>query len=400
MSRGDEKGRAGKRVSVKVSAKSAKTTRPTAAKSTARSTSAASRKSAASPAGRPTARRSSSATKPSATRSGTAKPRARSAALAKSAPTVRMRPGKHVQHEFAPRRPSSADILAVAVVIFMSVLAACSSQLDKGRSGAGGGGPTGTAGPQGEVTVQFLDVGQGDAVLVRSPEGKTMLVDGGRSAERMRELLTQYGVQKVDLMVASHADADHIAGLVEAAKVAKPTLFINNGIAGTTRTWERLVAALEDAGTQFQKANNQVVNLGSVKVRVIAPPADMGDDQNENSVGVRVEFGQFTALMTGDSETKETAAWLAENRAEVRGPVQVYKSIHHGAANGDNAEWLAAVKPENVVISVGENSYGHPTQKALDLYDSRGIRIYRTDRQGTVTFQGKGDGTYVATTER
>ncbi|SEI83736.1 Metal-dependent hydrolase, beta-lactamase superfamily II [Deinococcus reticulitermitis] len=313
-------------------------------------------------------------------------------AIDRSAATGRRRSGPS---DPAPRRPRRADLLAVAVVICMSVLAACSSQLDQGRSK-----PAGTAGPSGEVTVQFLDVGQGDSVLVRSPEGKTMLIDGGRSTERMGELLEQHGVQKVDLMVASHADADHIAGLVEAARTTQPTLFINNGIAGTTRTWERLVAVLGDAGTQFQKASNQVINLGSVKVRVIAPPAGMGDDQNENSVGIRVEFGEFAALMTGDSETKETQGWLAENRAEVRGPVQVYKSIHHGAANGDNAAWLAAVKPENVVISVGENSYGHPTPQALDLYDSRGIRIYRTDRQGTVTFRAKGDGTYVATTER
>lgn len=299
----------------------------------------------------------------------------------------------------APRaargRPSRADLLAVAVVLGLSVLAACSSQLDKERAGTGG-----AAAPAGEVSVQFLDVGQGDSVLVRSPEGKTLLVDGGRSAERMRELLAQYEVDKIDLMVASHADADHIAGLVEAAKTTRPTLFINNGLAGTTQTWARLVAALEDAGSGFQKASNQIINLGSVKVRVIAPPAGMGDDQNENSVGLRIEFGEFTALLTGDSETRETQGWLAENRAEIRGPVQVYKSIHHGAANGDNAEWLAAVQPQNVVISVGDNSYGHPTQKALDLYASRGARIYRTDRQGTVTFRGQGDGSYVATTER
>ena len=191
-----------------------------------------------------------------------------------------------------------------------------------------------------------------------------------------------------------------MAGLVEAAKTGRPRLFINNGLGGTTQTWDRLVTALEGAGTTFQKANNQVVNLGSVKVRVIAPPDGMGDDQNDNSLGVRVEFGQFAALLTGDSEKKETLAWLEENRPEIRGPVQVYKSIHHGAANGDHQAWLDVVKPENVVISVGENNYGHPTQAALDLYQKNDLRVFRTDRQGTVTFRGKADGTYVADTER
>ena len=289
--------------------------------------------------------------------------------------------------------------MAVALVVFMSVLAACSTSLDK-RRGEQPSGQTGQPAPQGEVTVQFLDVGQGDAVLVRSPEGKTMLVDGGRSTGRLREHLKALGVDKIDLMVASHADADHIAGLVEAAKTGHPTLFINNGLGGTTQTWNKLVTALEADGTKFQKADNQVINLGSVKVRVIAPPAGMGDDQNDNSVGIRVEFGQFAALMTGDSETKETLAWVAERRPEIRGPVQVYKSIHHGAANGDHQAWFDVVKPENVVISVGENNYGHPTQAALDLYQKNNLRVYRTDRQGTITFKGKADGSYVVATVR
>lgn len=227
-----------------------------------------------------------------------------------------------------------------------------------------------------------------------------MLVDGGRSTERMKALLAAQGVRQIDLMVASHADADHIAGLVEAAREFKPRLFINNGLAATTQTWRKLVTTLQEDGTEFQKASNQIVNLGSVKVHVIMPPAGMGDDQNDNSVGVRVDYGKFSALMTGDSETPETQAWLAENRPEIRGPVQVYKSIHHGAANGDHQAWLDAVQPQNVVISVGENSYGHPTEQALSLYRKNNLEVLRTDRQGTITFKGNSDGTYTLSTER
>ena len=386
MSRSDTKS-APRRTASKSS--TAKTTRTTSKAKTASAVGSRSSTSRTSTSRARTTTRASTSTR---ARSGTT--RARSAALAKSAPTVRMRVD---ERDLQPaRQPGSADILAVALVVFMCVLAACNTQLDKGRSG----GPTGQVTPQGEVSVQFLDVGQGDAVLVRSPEGKTMLVDGGRSTERIREQLAAQGVGKIDLMVASHADADHIAGLVEAAKTGRPTLFINNGIAGTTQTWNRLVTALQDAGTTFQKANGQVINLGSVKVKVITPPPGMGDDQNDNSVGVRVEFGQFVALMTGDSESKETDAWIAEHRPEVRGPVQVYKSIHHGAANGDHQAWLDTVKPENVVISVGENNSGHPTAAALNLYKANSLRIFRTDRQGTVTFRGKADGTYISDTER
>ncbi|MDO4244869.1 MAG: ComEC/Rec2 family competence protein [Deinococcus sp.] len=386
MSRSDAKS-APRRTASKSSTAKSSTAGATRTTSKAKTTSASGSRSS-------TARAKTTTRASTSTRAKSGTTRARSAALAKSAPTVRMRVD---ERDLQPaRQPGSADILAVALVVFMCVLAACNTQLDKGR-----GEPTGqVAPPQGEVSVQFLNVGQGDAVLVRSPEGKTMLVDGGRSAERMREQLAAQGVGKIDLMVASHADADHIAGLVEGAKSGRPTLFINNGIAGTTQTWDRLVTALQDAGTTFQKANGQVVNLGSVKVKVITPPSGMGDDQNDNSVGVRVEFGQFVALLTGDSEKKETEAWMAENRPEVRGPVQVYKSIHHGAANGDHQAWLDVVKPENVVISVGDNNYGHPTAAALNLYKANNLRIFRTDRQGTVTFRGKADGTYISDTER
>ena len=379
------KASAGKAGTGKTGASKASTSRASTAKAAPKKAASASR-SASSSAG---TRRSAS---------GSARPRA--AALAKSAPTTRMRaddPRMQAYMSGSQRSPGSADILAVAIVIFMSVLAACSEQI---RGDGAKSGPTGSAGPQGEVTVQFLDVGQGDAVLVRSPEGKTMLVDGGRSAARMGELLGKAGVNKIDLMVASHADADHIAGLVEAAKVAPPTLFVNNGVAGTTQTWARLVTALQDGGTTFQKATGQTINLGSVKVQVIAPPPGMGDEQNVNSVGIRVQYGDFAALMTGDSEKKETDAWRESGVAGVRGPVQVYKSIHHGASNGDNLNWLQTVKPENVVISVGENSYGHPTEQALALYKSQGLRLYRTDLQGTVTFKGRADGTYTVETDR
>ncbi|MDB5044661.1 MAG: competence protein ComEC [Deinococcus sp.] len=326
----------------------------------------------------------------------TGKTRPASKAAAKTPAGTRSRIGKTSSR--GKSRPSSSDLLGLLVLGLTASLAACA-----GGGLFGGGTKTTTTDtattPTGQVTVRFLDVGQGDAVLIRSPEGKTLLYDGGRSGERMREHMETYGITKIDLMIASHGDADHIAGLVPAAE-AKPTLFINNGIAPTTQTWKRLTDGLEAAGTKFQKANNQVINLGSLKVRVINPPASMGKDQNDNSIGIRLDFGDFHALMTGDSEKPETQAWLEEDRPEIKGPFQLYKSIHHGAANGDHAAWLASVRPENVVIGVGPNNYDHPTKTALDLYKQNGIRIYRTDQNGTVTFTGSSDGTYTVTTDR
>lgn len=257
------------------------------------------------------------------------------------------------------------------------------------------------AAPKGVLTIRFLDVGQGDAVLITAPEGQSLMYDGGRSESRMRDLIRQYDIQNVSLVAASHADSDHITGLIPVVALNKPRYFLNNGLAGTTRTWTKLTNVVSQAGTQGLPARDQTINLGSVKITVLPPPPGMPkNNQNLNSVGLLVQYGEFRALMTGDSETAETAGWLRKYPATTLGPVQVYKSIHHGAANGDNANWLKAVRPSNVVVSVGPNNYGHPTSRALNLYRSVGARTYRTDQEGTVTVTVQPGGAYSLVTER
>ncbi|WP_022800972.1 excalibur calcium-binding domain-containing protein [Deinococcus ficus] len=250
------------------------------------------------------------------------------------------------------------------------------------------------------LVIRFLDVGQGDAVLITAPTGETILYDGGRSEARMRELVRQYNVTRVDLVAASHMDADHITGLVPAVALFKPNYFLNNGLAATTQIFQKLLNTVTLAKTQGMKATGQTLNLGAVKVRILAPPAGMPvNEQNVNSIGLMVEYGGFKALMTGDSEALQTNAWLKQFGGQAFGPVDVYKSIHHGAANGDTRAWLAAVRPQNVMVSVGPNNYGHPTQSALDLYKAAGATTWRTDLQGTVTVIVQSDGRYQVSTE-
>jgi len=251
------------------------------------------------------------------------------------------------------------------------------------------------------LVIRFLDVGQGDAILITAPEGKSLLYDGGKSEARLQALLKQYQVQSLDVVAASHGDADHITGLIPAVKLYKPQYFLNNGLAASTQTWGKLVAVAQAAGTQGLVASERVINLGSVKLTVIPPPVGMPrGEQNLNSVGLLVKYGTFKALLTGDSEKPETDAWLKKYPANFFGPVDVYKSIHHGAANGDSAIWLKAVRPKNVVVGVGPNNYGHPTATALNLYRGAGANVYRTDRNGTVTVMVQADGKYSITVEK
>ena len=259
------------------------------------------------------------------------------------------------------------------------------------------------AAPAGVLTIRYLDVGQGDSILITAPTGQTMLVDGGRSESRMRELIRQYQVKRIDAVVASHWDSDHITGLVSAVALFKPKVFVNNGVATTTQIADRLVNVVQLADTQGVLAQGQdrVINIGDVKVTVMTPPAGMKkDDQNLNSVGLLVQYGTFRALLTGDSESAETRGWLKKYTPAQLGPIDVYKSIHHGAANGDSAAWLAAVRPRNVVVSVGPNNYGHPTATALNLYKKVGATVWRTDQQGTVTVTVQPNGKYAIATEK
>ncbi|GAA5503644.1 hypothetical protein Dxin01_03403 [Deinococcus xinjiangensis] len=198
-------------------------------------------------------------------------------------------------------------------------------------------------------------------MVITSPDGKSLVYDGGRTESRMRELIRQYSIQNVVAVVASHADADHITGLIPVVALNRPKYFVNNGIAGTTQTWQKLTNVVKQAGTEGLYAVDVVMNLGEVKVTIIPPPYGMPvAEQNLNSVGILVEYAGFRALMTGDSEPQETNAWLWRYTGRFFGPSDVYKAIHHGSLNGETRTWLAAVRPRNVVLSVGPNDYGHP----------------------------------------
>ena len=246
----------------------------------------------------------------------------------------------------------------------------------------------------------FLDVGQGDAVLIRSPSGQNVLYDGGRRDEQVLSYLREMNIQSLDLVIASHPDADHIGGLAEVVRHYEPRFFIDNGVPHSTQTYQGLLDAVESAGTRLLEPTGQRIGLGEVSLQVLPPPDDESLDNNNRSVGVVVSYGSFTAALTGDAEAA-AFSWWAEHTPSLLEPVTVYKSSHHGSENGDTPLSMDRFSPEVVVISVGaDNPYGHPSQGALRLYDAVGATIYRTDRHGTVTVTAHADGSYtVATAE-
>jgi competence protein ComEC len=248
-----------------------------------------------------------------------------------------------------------------------------------------------------DLELRFIDVGQGDAILVRNG-GKTALIDAGPT-DRIVDRLRSLGVTSIDLLVASHNHSDHIGGADALLQAFTIRNYLDNGHPASTAIQRRILELVEAKRVTYLRATPRQIALGDATLRVIPAPIGVGGDgQNNRSVIVVLERGTFKALFSGDSEVEEINALLRSGEIP---DVDVLKAAHHGSRNGVTPAWLARTKPEVVVISVGGgNSYGHPHTAALRYYEAGGRRVLRTDRDGDVVFQIDLHGCYETRTER
>jgi competence protein ComEC len=253
------------------------------------------------------------------------------------------------------------------------------------------------------LSLYVLDVGEGDAIALRSPRGHWMLVDGGprtpgddAGRRVVVPFLRRHGARALDLVVASHGDADHLGGL-PAVLAAMPTgSVIEPGQPLGTALYREFLAAADRAEATWRAARaGDRIEFDGVRVDVLHPSADWRRREvrtNENSVVLRVSYGAFDVLLTGDAGTAVEAA-LAGRVSQV----EVLKVGHHGSAGGTSPAWLAAVAPRAAVLSVGPNGFGHPAAEVLARLAAHAVDVYRTDRGGTVTIRS--DGRYFAVSQ-
>ena len=246
--------------------------------------------------------------------------------------------------------------------------------------------------PAGTAVFEFLDVGQGDSVLIRSPEGKTALIDAGTSTHVV-QTLRQHGITSLDLVVVSHHHSDHYGGMHAVIEQFHPKYFLVSNRSHTTPLYLKLLKGVRDQGirTVYPTDRPRRIELGSLVLTVFPQPPEDPKEENNNSIGIRVDDGAVSVLLTGDSEETERQWWIEHCPQLIRN-AQILKLAHHGSRNGTNARWLDLVRPRLAVASVGTgNDYGHPHRETLELLSSYRIPLRRTDQVGTVTVQSDGE---------
>lgn len=242
----------------------------------------------------------------------------------------------------------------------------------------------------GTMEVHFIDVGQGDATFIDAG-GHAMLIDAGENnrGEEVCSYLKNEGVTELEYVVGTHPDSDHIGGLDDILYEMSCDEIIMPEVESDTKTYEEVVDAVDETSLEwiYPKVGEQY-SLGEATFTIVAPNEDYGEDKNDWSVGILLQYGKNRFLFTGDAEEKSESDML-ENGIDLS--ADVYKASHHGSKTGSSQKFLEAVHPSVAVISCGEdNEYGHPGASTLQHFRQDGIKVYRTDEQGTIVASSDG----------
>ena len=233
------------------------------------------------------------------------------------------------------------------------------------------------------LKAHFIDVGQGDSCFVELPNGQTMLVDAGtaRYGQSVVDYVRSRGHSRVDYLVMTHPDADHVGGMATVIRSLEIGEIFAPACGSTTQTWEGVLDAVADKGMTITTASAgvSVVRDGELSVSFVAPASIVEGETNENSAVTWIDYGGRTYDLTGDADAYDLAV-------AAPGHADVLKVSHHGSNTGTTQYRLDRITPYAAVISCGAgNPYGHPTASVLSMLYASGASVYRTDQQGTVS---------------
>ncbi len=251
--------------------------------------------------------------------------------------------------------------------------------------------------PDGQLHIVFMNVGQGDATFIQTPSGRQILVDGGLYPSVLNDQLGRqmpFWDKEIDMLVATHPDADHVSGLVGVFDRYRVNQLITNGQSfGESPIYDEVLTAAQDHETEIRPVQaGEIIEFGDgVCLEVLHPgPVLIEDNRNENSVSMRLVYGEFTFLFTGDAEQVAEGEMLAVERPLTS---LVFKAGHHGSNSSSSLPFLQAVQPQIIIVSAGvDNRFGHPAPEMLERATAVGAVVLRTDELGTISVTTNGVG--------
>lgn len=242
------------------------------------------------------------------------------------------------------------------------------------------------------LQVIFLNVGQGDAILVLQGS-KQILIDGGKDGKLLLEKLGKYipfWDRNIEIVVATHPDQDHIGGLIDVLKTYRVDSVLKTNAQSESETYKKLEEEITSEGAQKVEAKKGLtIKLSDeINTDVLFPVdsliKDVDNASNDNSIVIKLIYGKNAFLFTGDlPNTQETN--LVNSGQDLS--AQILKISHHGSRYATGDEFIAKVNPQEAIISVGKNSYGHPNQEVLDRLMQHKIKIFRTDEMGDIVYK-------------
>ncbi len=243
----------------------------------------------------------------------------------------------------------------------------------------------------GDLIAHFIDVGQGDCILLES-QGDFVLIDAGEAeyAPTVCQYLENNNVDSIDYVIATHPHSDHCGGLTEIIETFSVDNFITTETDQQTKTWLNVLYAVDNCGVNYIDAKvNSTYSFGNSSFEIMGPYGDNYEDYNNYSVIVKAKCGNTSFLFTGDAE-KKVELEMIDNRADLS--ADVLKVGHHGSSTSSCDEFLDAVDPSYAVIMCGlYNEYGHPHSETIDSLNRRNITTYRTDELGSIVAVSDGN---------
>lgn len=237
------------------------------------------------------------------------------------------------------------------------------------------------------LDVSFLDVGQGDSFLIRT-KNNTILIDGGEASAHVSDKLLGMGINHIDLLIATHPDSDHIGGLYDVMNKITFDEIMDSGVQSTSQTYLKYMGYILDHSKKLTIGRDgDIRNIDGVIMKLLNPPEPTTSETNENSIVLTLSSGKINYLFMAD------AALTTERQIVTKYPnlaCTILKVSHHGSIYSTSTEFLQQIQPKISVVSVGKNSYGHPSEEVLQRIRDIGSKIYRTDKNGNVNITTDG----------